>query len=642
MTISFFIAILLIFQETAPVFAYGMEALQNMPRYVDFTRPQAVENLEEVIDVEEDDPPEPITDDTDAADGTGHTGDTADGEGTGLSEEALREPEDYYPIPEAPGQLVDYDETSRTYHIGDGKYVTEIGGYTGTYIDDQGEAQLIDNTLEKPVTRSAAPYYENAANDYSVRIPETITKDSGISLERDGHVLKLNPCDGDFTRSTAKDNAILYNDVFENIDYQYTVVGSSIKEDIILRERTDMTSFSMTVDAGGLNIIEKEGVVLIYEKDETDPVFCLTAPQMVDAAGETSLNIRLSLEEADGTYTVTVTPDEAWLMADERAYPVRIDPSTVNIDASQIGLYGVEEGSPNIIVGDNRYPYAGYDDGITSGNWIYGTAHWMTRTYINVNYDFTSLGENARIDRASFDICQSTNFSNQATQFGLYSMDDAWNPATITWNTQLTASHTFVQSRQSPGRNNAMSFDITELVNNWTRGIQPQNGMVLKAIDERNMQCEVFYNKTHATLGPKITVEWTYVDPDDPFLKALALDDLTIEVRAMTEKAVSGKLQFDAVFADGLATAGSKVEYYLASENTRLTADAGGKYLYPDSTAFNAVFPNGTKYKSLDSNWQSGLFTNLKNDTIYQFKGKASKDGVTGREASSDTFLVIR
>jgi len=644
MMVSLLIAMLFILQETAPALAHGAEALRSMPRYVDFSRPQAIKSLSEVIDVEEDEPPEPITEENVMTEASGAAGgeDPAGQEETPAPIDASREPEEYYPIPEVPGRLVDYDETSRTYHVGDGKYVTEFGGYTGTYIDEAGEAQLIDNTLEKVPEQSDEPYYENASNAYQVRIPEILSGNTGIKVIKDGHVLELSPLDGDLTRPNVKDNAILYNDVFENIDYQYTVVGNSIKEDIILRERTERASFSMAIDAGGLKIKEKEGVILIYEDDETDPVFCLTAPQMYDAAGETSLNVMLSLMESDGVYTVTVTPDAAWLAAKERAYPVRIDPSTVSIDASQIGLYGVEEGSPNLIIGDNRYPYVGYDDGIASGNWIFNTQHMMTRTYIDVNYDFTSLGANARIDSASFNIHQSTNFSNQATKFGLYVMDDAWNPNTITWNSQLTANHTFIESRQSPGPNGLMSFDITELVNNWVQGIQPQNGMVLKAIDERNMQCEVFYNKTHATLGPSITVEWTYVDPDDPFLKALPLDGLSIEVRAMTEKAISGKLQFDAVFADGLATAGSKVEYFLEGEGTRITTDAAGQYLYPDSTAFNAVFPNGTKYKSLDSNWQSGLFTNLKHNIIYQFKGKASKDGATGKEAGSDTFLVYK
>ena len=64
------------------------------------------------------------------------------------------------------------------------------------------------------------------------------------------------------------------------------------------------------------------------------------------------------LAEADGRYTVTVLADSAWLQSADCVYPVRIDP-TVNISDSSIGLYDVEQGSANTVMGDNNYPYCG-------------------------------------------------------------------------------------------------------------------------------------------------------------------------------------------------------------------------------------------------------------------------------------------
>ena len=63
----------------------------------------------------------------------------------------LKEPQDYYPIPEEPeGELIDYDAISRTYKTGDKQYTTVYGGYVGTYKNEDGDTELVDNTLVKP------------------------------------------------------------------------------------------------------------------------------------------------------------------------------------------------------------------------------------------------------------------------------------------------------------------------------------------------------------------------------------------------------------------------------------------------------------------------------------------------------------
>ena len=126
------------------------------------------------------------------------------------------------------------------------------------------------------------------------------------------------------------------------------------------------------------------------------------------------------LAEADGRYTVTVLADSAWLQSADCVYPVRIDP-TVNISDSSIGLYDVEQGSANTVMGDNNYPYCGYDDGITSKNLAnYNKANLMTRTYVMIDYDFSQLSAEAKVDSATFSLYHYTSWSKGQTNFGLY------------------------------------------------------------------------------------------------------------------------------------------------------------------------------------------------------------------------------
>ena len=184
-----------------------------------------------------------------------------------------REPEVFYrePEPEHYGELVSYDAYSRTYHAGENRYVTVVGNDGTTYIDEEGSLCRVDNTLvENPVSLfsmgGAGASYVNRANAYMVLFPENIAAyedsafaDCGITTESDDsaggfgegiailcgdYQMLLYPAQGSFTEGTARGNAIRYSNVFSNVDYQYTVLANSVKEDIILLEKGEKNSFS--------------------------------------------------------------------------------------------------------------------------------------------------------------------------------------------------------------------------------------------------------------------------------------------------------------------------------------------------------------------------------------------------------------
>ena len=200
--------------------------------------------------------------------------------------------------------------------------------------------------------------------------------------------------------------------MFPEIDYQYTVLGNSVKEDIILLERTEKDSFSYLLDAYGLEATLLNNTLYLHEPGtdpEAEAVFVLEAPEMEDAAGEISFGVRMELTQGSDGYLVTVRPDRTWLEAPERVYPVRIDPTAIQVTGSAIRIACAEEGSPNTVIGDNQYPYVGYDDGITSGNLAgFGSRHQNCRSYFAINYDFSKLAAEAEIVSASFQLYQKT------------------------------------------------------------------------------------------------------------------------------------------------------------------------------------------------------------------------------------------
>lgn len=267
-----------------------------------------------------------------------------------------REPESFYkePEPENYGELVSYDAYSRTYHAGGNQYVTVIGNDGTTYIDEDGVLRRVDNALvENPVSLfgmfgGAGTSYINSANAYTVLFPENMAAygggedslggngssngnsdgGSGIAILCGDFQMMIYPAEGSFAGGIARGNAIRYSDVFPGVDYQYTVFGNSVKEDIILLEKGEKNSFSYYVDSCGLSATLTGNTLYLHEAGadpERKAVFVLEAPEMEDAAGEISFGVKMTLSEADGLYLVTVTADREWLDAPERVYPVRID-----------------------------------------------------------------------------------------------------------------------------------------------------------------------------------------------------------------------------------------------------------------------------------------------------------------------------
>ena len=186
-----------------------------------------------------------------------------------------REPERFHEeaVPEDYGTLVSYDAYSRTYHVDGDSYITVIGNDGSTYIDEDGLLQSVDNRLVQEESAlfslmgAGSTAYRNSAGDYTVLFPGdmgtggtdageaqtgtagygTPETGAGITILSGGHAMILYPAEGTFRDGLVRDNAIRYSNVFPDIDYQYTVLGDSVKEDIILLSRTSKNTFSYQI-----------------------------------------------------------------------------------------------------------------------------------------------------------------------------------------------------------------------------------------------------------------------------------------------------------------------------------------------------------------------------------------------------------
>lgn len=685
-----------------PVVSYAAEYVNNRPRYVDFTRPEALTLAD--LDLTEATPAEPskkpqadLTEESSASpEQTPETNSNGQTTGSGGKNEVpssvpkeepkaatpsdaeLREPENWHDISidEPEGRLVRFTDDYRIYEVGEGEYITVFGGYSGLYLNEDGEVEPVDNTLEETMAayplasssnaryRSAGfPAYKNHSGKLSITIPEKLSTTRGIAMEYDDARLELVPAAGNFKHAVVADNAVRYNSVFENVDYQYTIVGESLKEDIILLEKQERNEFSYKLKVPGLKAALRGNEIIVYKAKKEEPVFILTAPFMEDADGSRSQNIRLSLTGENGIYTVKAEADRKWLDAEERVYPVRIDPTPSLVPPDQFIFVTVSEGTPTTHYQWDDTPYVGYLDGGRGNTRVYIAVNAMNNDIFNA-----AMAGAKDCTQAVFKVTTQTNNSDGKTVFLMSAPERAWDSYTLTWqrNPGFNKRADYISRGNAPGAGNTIEFDITAHVRDWTVNALTHFGLVIKAdiepqtaeqIQNYKMPAEALYNRNDAVNGPKLEIRWTGVLPDPE--KAADIDSTTLDVcpAVIATEANEYGRTVTGLVAHGVAQAQADVNITLyrgdeAEEEEMVKAQ--DEVIYPDF--IEAKLKNEAD-RLKNSNWQGKGYpvTDLDLDTIYGFDAYATgqpldeegnidteADPVDGKRTERVHFLLYR
>ncbi|WP_242237144.1 DUF6531 domain-containing protein [Streptococcus acidominimus] len=548
------------------------------------------------------------------------------------------------------GEPVAVSGQEQLYRVDETHFVTHIGSSVKTYVDQDG--------VEVPVDLSLYSYHANGNHYYlpkespvGVVLPSEVKEETPIDVIHQDEKISLYPLETTYDKATVEQNAILYNNVDGKTDVQYTVQSNGVKEEIVLAEWGGKNRFTYGLDAGSYDVRLENNQVLVREKGKSKILFVLTAPIMVDAAGETSQDVTLELSEKSGKYQVTVVAGKDWLSSKERKYPVRIDP-TVTVPRENIldvvtsSIRGTYQGL--------AYGYVGYIESANMG--MEGIQDiGKTRMYVKVNYDFSSIPKEARIDSASLNLYQySDGKGTAAATFGAYYLKQDFDINTIDWLSSLSLEEEIAgENAIQPHGLGFHHFDIRTAVTNWVQGLSPNFGLVVKALDE-NVNGAGFYtteaDPSNVAQGgftpdqaPSITINWSVPDPVD---MNYDLGNTTINLRTMVKTDKKGKLQFQGVFADGLTTPGATVSYGLsdASKDYKGDSTASFSYKYPNTSTFESVFEAGTtKYRDKLSNWQTTVpFTEPELNAVYTIDAESRKDNQTSGKKSSETFLIYK
>ena len=441
------------------------------------------------------------------------------------------------------------EESVKHFLCEDGSYIAATYSAPVHY-KENGEWKEIDNSLSldrTTLSKSGKPTYTTKAGGLDISIPQSLSDGQKITAQNKGYeiefginstqkdvslktsasvveleklssnaeVAKLNTVKSINNVSTAstldsndieaynselmtvdnQSSAVIYKEIMPDTDFEYIVTSNSIKENIVVYEPHSEYTYSFDMDFGELiPIVKEDNSIKLVEKNNTDEtIFYIAAPYMYDANNEESTDIEMSLVKKDDVYVMTLQANANWINAEERAFPIVIDP-TIYMSFNDVfvmdGLLNANttKTSLELRVGKN----------LTN----------ITRTYIKPTLP-SSIPTGSYIDSAYLVFKEDYFYRGYAEKdiyFQVYDCYDVnyWSPDSITWNNQPYPNsanghkngHSPISGNICGNGKETYTFNIKSAVIRWLNG-GVNNGLMLASSNE-NTKIQVDFHSSRA------------------------------------------------------------------------------------------------------------------------------------------------
>lgn len=270
-------------------------------------------------------------------------------------------------------------------------------------------------------------------------------------------------------------SSLLYKDVFPDTDLLYTAFGHNIKEQIIVNKAQSAYRYDFLLDLDGLTATLNEDGSVSFMDVENNQVYRIPVPYMEDEAGVLSDAVEFVLNETTQGLVLTVDANAEWINAEDREFPVKIDPSFVIYSGSALDeIYSAYtmEAAPNDTTLGRQYLYVGAQPYSTSNDGRY-------RTFMHFN-DMPKIPAGYEVVGAQLQMYQQLYTQRNCPSFpvGIYEVTTSL-PSSYSGYYNWFAAMTWRNNMPYYDESNAIDYvmvdsakgyrywNITELVKKW-------------------------------------------------------------------------------------------------------------------------------------------------------------------------------
>ena len=366
------------------------------------------------------------------------------------------------------------EENVKHFHLEDGSYQAIVYAEPVHRKNSDGQWEAIDNTLSEN-----GSFF--ATKDERVSFSQIVGENDNVfTLRENGYLVEVGFIDGKTTSGVVKsDNSlrtfdnrleelknvekysaeVLYNNAFENADLTYKIESNSIKEAIIIREKTEGFDYTYTfrIALTGLTADLRNNTVVLTDSDSKEEKYLIPCPFMYDE-NEVSSDVEYRLVQQDeGIYLLSIIPNADWINDENRCFPVVIDPSL--LDVGQIVDAYVNYPATTTNYGSAQELW------VSDGNITYyrfATPHFPSGTVI------TSASVKAPY---YYNIV-----NNNSILVNIYSITQDWEEQQVTWSNKPSTPVTRLDqqavyaSGALPNNPQYAIFGVTSYVQSWYTG----------------------------------------------------------------------------------------------------------------------------------------------------------------------------
>jgi RHS repeat-associated protein len=399
--------------------------------------------------------------------------------------------------------------TTSVFQLDDGRLQAEVSAVPVYWRDASGRWRDIDTRIVAAGSSSDGFVFGNDTAGFSTRFGKR--SDALVRVRLGQRWVRVGVA-GPRRALTpvVKGSSVRYAGVWPGVDVVYELTASGVKESIVLTGRpTGSPSFAFTVTTAGLDTrVLADGSVGFFTTGgggSAGAVFSIPKPFMLDARAQTGARpapaysdaVEMALAGTGTARTVTITPDPGWLAAADRVFPVVVDP-TVVVQPDTIT-------SDDVMVASDA-PDANFYSRPALGVGVQQRA--VLRSLVRFNLLSSVVPSGTTVDTAALSlywdnaVLEGTGTTSVPVE--ARAVTRSWNSESVTWNTvssavgDLAGSATF-----NPAQTNTWTdVPVTGVVRDWLAGTRPNNGLVVKAVDETTARGGPYYTAGDSTVLP--------------------------------------------------------------------------------------------------------------------------------------------
>lgn len=401
-------------------------------------------------------------------------------------------------------------ETTKNFLLDDGTEMIAEYNQPVHYKNNKGKWVEYNNSLEEASSASTVDEasngeYTNKSSNIDVKLSNKAKANNMIKVTSDDYsiswgydsankskislVKNEDKFNGNEKFTTLKNitSEAKYENVYKNVDLQYFVTSTGVKENIILKSSDVQNEFNLTYKIKNMTAKQTDDYTITLFNKSNKEVYKIVAPYMTDAKGDSSVQLKLELVSQKGSnLKVKLTADSWFIHSIGRSFPITIDPEITNKPSGKLQFN--EAAKSGYLI--NHGPYYNTKNDILIGKVTSLQALERGERIVSAKYNFEitnsdTLFESENDDDIIVNAHKITSLSGSLCQYESAVLDYD----SLTYND-----------------NHYLTIDLTGLYKEWYDNGNSPDGFVLESTDTIGERRINFQESTKSSLTPSLTI----------------------------------------------------------------------------------------------------------------------------------------